>query len=307
MKRIISIILTILLTLQSHTFAQVNLSNLIPINKGVINLTPAYQPSIMKGLKFFSDNPFHFDFIIKKGDEGYTDASSKMIKESEKLIRYFLSALTIPKKNFWVNLNPKEPDRIISDKFGQTEMGRDLLAQDYVLKQLTASLMYPEDEIGRKFWDKIYAKLYAKYGHTNIPVNTFNRIWIVPEKSTVFETKDKAFVVDAKLKVMLEDDYFIKKDINLVNLEDQNSTEIKEIIRKVILPEISHEVNEGKHFAKLRQIHHSLILATWFKQRLKESLLGQIYVDQEKVSGIDIKDTEIKEKIYDQYIKIFKD
>jgi len=34
-------------------------------------------------------------------------------------------------------------------------MGRDMLAQDYILKQLTASLIYPEKNLGKAFWDEI--------------------------------------------------------------------------------------------------------------------------------------------------------
>ena len=30
-------------------------------------------------------------------------------------------------------------------------MGRDMLAQDYILKQLTASLIYPEKDLGKDF------------------------------------------------------------------------------------------------------------------------------------------------------------
>jgi len=41
-------------------------------------------------------------------------------------------------------------------------------------------LMSPEGEIGKKFWDKIYAQAYEKYGVTDIPVETFNKVWIVP-------------------------------------------------------------------------------------------------------------------------------
>ena len=52
--------------------------------------------------------------------------------------------------------SPYEKDRIIPQSFGLTEMGRDLLAEDYMLKQITASLIYPEDEIGKKFWKRIY-------------------------------------------------------------------------------------------------------------------------------------------------------
>ena len=60
-------------------------------------------------------------------------------------------SLTIPEKDLWVNLSPYEKDRVIPKSFGLTEMGRDLLAEDYMLKQITASLIYPEDETGKKF------------------------------------------------------------------------------------------------------------------------------------------------------------
>ena len=88
-------------------------------------------------------------------------------------------------------------------------MGRDLFAEDYMLKQITASLIYPEDEIGKKFWKRIYEEAYKKFGTTNIPVNTFNKVWIVPEKAVVYENAKAgtAYVVEAKLKVMLEQDY----------------------------------------------------------------------------------------------------
>src|SRR6267378_2371504 len=88
-------------------------------------------------------------------------------------------------------------------------MGRDLLAEDYMLKQITASLIYPEGETGKKFWKRIYEEATKKFGTTNIPVNIFNKVWIVPEKAVVYENAKTgtAYVVEAKLKVMLEQDY----------------------------------------------------------------------------------------------------
>src|SRR5208283_4730414 len=129
--------------------------------------------------------------------------------EANKLIKYFLASLTIPEKDLWVNLSPYEKDRIVPQSFGRTEMGRDLLAEDYMLKQITASLIYPEDEIGKKFWKRVYAEAQKKFGTTNIPVNTFNKVWIVPEKAVVYENAKAgtAYVVEASLKVMLEEDY----------------------------------------------------------------------------------------------------
>ena len=66
-------------------------------------------------------------------------------------------------------------------------MGRDMLAQDYILKQLTASLIYPEKEFGKEFWGKVYAQAQKQFGTTDIPVNTFNKVWIVPDQAVIWE------------------------------------------------------------------------------------------------------------------------
>src|SRR5208283_2771084 len=214
--------------------------------------------------------------------------------EANKLIKYFLASLTIPEKDLWVNLSPYEKDRIIPNSFGLTEMGRDLLAEDYMLKQITASLIYPEDGVGKRFWKRIYAEAAKKFGTTNIPVNTFNKVWILPEKAVVYEKakEETAYVVESKLKVMLEEDYLsilkhecrgrpcvgpqegrtqgspLQKDINSLG---------SQIVREIIIPELTREVNEGKNFAQLRQVYNSLILATWYKKKIKDSILSQVY------------------------------
>ena len=50
-----------------------------------------------------------------------------------------------------------------------------------------------------------------------------------------------------------------------------------------------------------------MLLATWYKEALKESLLGKAYADQNKIKGVDIEDKESKEKIYQQYLEAFKE
>ena len=163
----------------------------------MVHLSPAFNPPILKGIKVHTDNPFRFDFVLSQGDKTRSPkaqrAEGDYLKiESTKLIKYFLASLTIPEKDLWVNLSPYEKDRIVPESFGQTEMGRDLLAQDYMLKQITASLIYPEDETGKKFWKRVYEEAAKKFGTTNIPVNTFNKVWIVPEKAVVYENAKAA-------------------------------------------------------------------------------------------------------------------
>ncbi|MBI5149868.1 MAG: hypothetical protein HZA28_03755 [Candidatus Omnitrophica bacterium] len=167
--------------------------------------TAGFVPARLIGVTIHPDNPLKFDFIVNTGDADLAPEALK--EESRKLIKYFLASLTVPEDELWVNLSPYEKDRMIPEGLGQTEMGRDMLAQDYLLKQLTASLMYPEKELGKKFWDKIYKEAREKYGTTEIPVNTFNKVWVVPQEAVVYEKNTSAFVVKSRLKVMLEQDY----------------------------------------------------------------------------------------------------
>jgi len=289
-----------------YSYAQSVLN--LPIPGQTVSLTNTYFPAVIKGVKIFPDNPLRFDFIMDTGDTAFQGDDLK--KESTKLIKYFLASLTIPEEDLWVNLSPYEKDRIIPEAFGQTEMGRDLLAQDYLLKQLTASLMYPKNELGQKFWERVYEKAQQEYGTSDIPFDTFNKVWIVPEKAIVYEKDDVAFVVESRLKVMLEEDYILTWDVRRGTKEEISNSNVSRltsnVLRSILIPEIEKEINEGENFAQLRQIYHSIILAAWYKQVLQKSLLGKIYVDQNKIKGVDIEDKDIKQKIYQQYLEAFK-
>lgn len=287
----------------------------LPAVGTMITMTPEYMPAVIKGLTLYPDNPLMFDFIIDTGDSNLTGEALE--DESTKLIKYFLASLTVPDNDQWVNLSPYEGNRIIPESFGVTEMGRDLLAQDYLLKQLTASLMFPEKDLGSEFWERVYEKAEAQFGTRDIPMNTFNKIWIVPENATVYEHDGSAFVIQSHLRVMLEEDYVALNeniDGEKFGMKDLAKGDTKiasgvtsEIVKEILIPEIEFEVNSGETFSNLRQIYNSMILATWYKMNLKESLLGQVYVNQNKVVGVDIEDVNQKQKIYDQYVESFKE
>jgi leucine dehydrogenase len=304
----------------------------LPVPGAMVPLSPGFTPALIKGIKVHPENPLEFDFIVDTGDSNL--AGEELKEESKKLIKYFLASLTTPEEELWVNLSPYEEGRIIPNKLGATELGRDLLAQDYLLKQLTASLIYPEDELGKKFWDRVKKLSYERYGTTDIPMETFNKVWIVPEEAVVYENGDVAFVVKSKLKVMMEEDYIAAKangssvvsipssvegrntksspvvgipsSVEERNTDDGIRNTNTEILKELIIPEIEKEINEGKNFALLRQIYHSVILSGWFKTRLKESLVGQVYANQNKTQGINLDDPTIKEKIYAQYLEAYK-
>ncbi len=288
-------------------------AGVLPEPGTMLPLSSVYVPAHLQGVTIDQKDPFKFDFLVRKGDAPMTDEEkSETYKE---LIKYFLASLTVPDENQWVNLSPYEGDRLINENFGMTGMGRELLAQDYLLKQLTASLIHPDTEIGKKFWQEVYRKAYDRYGTTDIPIDTFNKVWIIPDDAVVFEQGNTAYLLSQHLKVMTERDYVAMKQQagqeSPVQLRytDASQEELaslsSEVMRDIVVPAIEKEINEGQTFAGLRQVCSAMILATWYKKALRETILGKLYADQGKVQGGD-QDPRNNEEIYKRYVEAFQ-
>ncbi len=416
---------------------------------------PVYAPAVLRGMTVHPENPLSFDFIVDRGQDMIKDDLLK--EESLKLIKYFLASMTIPDKDAWVNLSPTEKDRIIPDALGQTEMGRQMLEQDYLLKHLAASLTNPDTVLGKKYWDevhrletlearrstlekqdarrwtlekqdarrstlekqdarrwtldvgesKIQSTTTVQPPATNVqllptndralnpspqpPDTAFNKVWIIPDGATVVEKDGFAYITESKLTVMLGEDYIAQSlsspkaspvlsspkvfigdpqtgygfplkargndrsdeiaastaqrtvDAGRSTLEKQDArrwtldvgeskiestTTVQplatnehflnpnpqpltpnistRVFRAMILPKLIEEVNTSKDFAATRQVYQSVILAAWYKRTLKDSLLGRIYADKNKVAGIETEVKDIKQKVYEQYLSAFK-
>ncbi len=278
----------------------------MPKPGAMAGLSTSFTPAHLWGMTIHPNEPFRFDFLVQRGDVALLEAEKQA--EYSKLIKYFLAALAVPDEDQWVNLSPYEKDRIIPDGFGRTEMGRDLLAQDYLLKQLTSSLIDPTSDLGKKFWDGVYAKAYEKFGSTDVPTETFNKVWIMPDKAVVFEKNNTVYVLESHLKVMTDKDYVAMKNNSAADALSQANAIAdisSQMIREIIIPAIEKEVNEGKAFAPLRQVYSGMLLATWYKRTLKETILGQLYADKGKVKGVD-QDPKANKDIYEQYVAAFK-
>jgi ribosomal protein L21E len=298
------------------SFAQVAY---LPVAGTMVNMTPKFDPMVVKGIKLYTDNPFKFDLIVDTGDMKLNRDQIK--DQGQKLASYFLASLTTPEKEMWVNLSPYEKSRIIPTAFGDTEMGKELLSEDYMLKQIMATALYPERQLGKEFWAKVYNQAEREFGTTNVPVSTYNKVWIVPNDAVVYENAklNSVFVVQSNLKVMLEQDYLAANKHKAIEqygmsedtlqkstTNDAVATMSSRIIKQIVIPALEKEVNEGKNFAGLRQVYQSLILAAWYKKNLTENVLAKGYVDRNKTLGIDTQDKQITEKIYQQYLKAYR-
>ena len=326
-KRLIASLICFTFSLSNiqYIYAQDFSVNQLPVPGTMVGESATFSPLALKGLIVNPQKPLEFQFIVDTGDEyrhfdnnyrhperSEGSQQEQLKTQSTQLVKYFLAGLTIPEGDLWVNLSPYEKTRMVPEALGQTDLGRDLLAQDYILKQLTASLIYPEKNLGKEFWSRVYAKAQKQFGTTNIPVNTFNKVWILPDQAQVYENVNAAFVTKSTLKVMLDEDYIaLQKSypINSLPLEGrarEGGSIGSQIIRQIILPEITKEVNTGKNFAQLRQIYQALILAKWYKETIQNGLLDALYTNKNKVTGVNVNDPTVKEQIYNRYLQAYK-
>jgi UDP-glucose 4-epimerase len=327
MKKTLAVFLSCIITLGPQTAYAQNTALHLPAPGSMVNLSQPFQPATLRGMTIHPAAPLKFDFILDPGESGTKGAPLK--EEGQRLVNYFLAAMTVPQNDLWVNLSPVENDRIVPKELIKTELGREFLAQDYLLKQLTASLLHPGSDSGKDFWSKVYAQAQEKLGTTDIPVNTFNKVWIIPEKASVYEKDLTVYITDLHLKVMMESDYLAERKEHGAKSEEHRaeSNEQKEnsnnssnpsmlsapgsmltqqVLKEIIIPVLEREVNEGQNFAPLRQAMYALVLAQWYQDALKESILNQAYTGKNKTAGIDLNDPADREKIYAQYMAAYK-
>lgn len=246
----------------------------------MLQLSDSYSDPVLRGLKIDPENPFNFQFVVDTANKGSVDKA-----ESTKLIKYFLAGLTAKNEDIWVNLSPYEKDRITSDVLADTDLGKALLEQDYLLKQLSASLTHPDSDTGIDYWDK-FSIDDSQFSAENADLS---KIWISPDISEVYEQGNTVLITKATLKVDTQSE----------------SSEVDAAALSALLPAVTKEINNGKNFANLRQIYHSLILADWFKDKLKDTFFKH-YIDQSKTKGIDINDPQMKENIWNKYYEAFQ-
>ncbi|MFA5100388.1 MAG: hypothetical protein WC547_05860, partial [Candidatus Omnitrophota bacterium] len=194
------------------------------------------------------------------------------------------------------------PDNIIGPYLEKTDVGRILLAADLQMKKDLARFTSPDTAEGRQYWDKLYTKAEQVFGLEDIEIPTITRPWIVPGEIIIRAGDTGAFIYKATLKVMLEQDYL--KDSPDCDFGDPRQKTINEyssqLIRDLIIPELTREVNSSKRYAELRQVYYSLILAQWFKNKFPG---GKI--DSKDLTGLMSGKAWSKDTYYQAYRRSF--
>lgn len=308
--RILSIILSLSLILEPLCFAQgLNELNIAGyLNRLHSQITvDKFRPLHLRYLSYGAeDNTFHL--FLDKGD--LKNPQTQQLEDTSKeLLKYFFIGIFLPNDSFWVNLRPDAEDNIIDDYLGKTDIGKIMLEADLQLKKDTALATSPETPEGREYWNKLYQKAGELFGFENITIPTLTRPWIVPDEIIIRETAASAYVYKATLKVMLEQDY-LKNDA-VYNFKDERSKQLNEyssqLIRELIIPKLTKEINTSKKYAPLRQVYYSLILSQWFKARFygKGGTYSRI-INRKDLTNLISKEPWSKTTYFQAYQKSFK-
>ncbi len=316
--KILSILLCLSLLLQQTGFAQAVAQLDIASQLSALHSSFILDKFRPLHLRYLQYNPQEntFRLLLDKGDT--KELSDSLLQDTSKtLLKYFLIGVTLPNDTFWVNLRPDSPDNIIDPSLEQTDIGRIMLETDLQLKKDTAGATSPQTPAGKEYWDKLYKKAEELFGSENITIPTLTRPWIVPDEIIVRETSDSVYVYKATLKVMLEQDYLAGdrvqgtgysqyefKDPRLKVLNEYSS----QLIRELIIPKLTKEVNSAKRYASLRQVYYSLIMAQWFKARLAGKS-GQYagLINTKDLANLTCKKPYSKDTYFQEYQKSFKD
>jgi hypothetical protein len=169
----------------------------------------------------------------------------------------FFVWLELDPSQFWVNLNPNEPDRIMDPVLAKTDAGRVLLEADLELKKSMAEAMDPDTQRGREFWTRIV-------NGPDDDICFWMRNWITPNPASVTTSGGDLYILDAPLKVESE---AWQDGSNACPGQTEERRKYNEAaIREIVLPEMERSVNEDPEYADLRRVYLSRVAAEWYRQ-----------------------------------------
>jgi hypothetical protein len=221
------------------------------------------DPGDGSGLQYsFSarSDPMHGDLRTSTG-----------LKAAQQTSDAFFVWLSLSPQNFWVNLNPDEPDRIVDDQLGRTEAGRVLLEADLQMKKTVGKLIHPRTALGKRYWDHIRGNCVS------------SRNWIVPAPASVYQDGDKLYILDAPLDVKTETNYVAASgdsaDTPTCPRQDRATEEHNEHLeRTLVLPRLRKAINTAPEYAALRRVYLARVAAEWYRElsTTKDTTYGEL-------------------------------
>jgi len=208
--------------------------------------------------------------------------------------------LVLNPDEFWVNLNPSEPDRIIDSRLGETNAGRELLDADFQLKRSSATLMNPNTTLGAQYWrDLAGSKPSVCYG---------SRMWIVPGQVQVREDAGSLYILKAQLAVKAVPDHVADMPADC-HYDAQTDARGQRLDQAMIVPLITKRVNTAPEYAPIRRAFMARIVAQWIRDRHASGQRTSFdtLIDSGNIGPAQLQDGWRPQQVFNAYVKSLKD
>ena len=219
----------------------------------------------LRGVSHSATNkPFDFEFLFD-----ITDRYDSR-QESLTAIDYFFEVLSVPANDLWVNLGPAEMEQVMPPSLRELEIGRVLLESDLVLKKLTAALLHPDSPSGRRYWATLQSQLRLRDGVTPAGFEPSFRLWMRPDRFGTETNGANLLVKEARLAIQGEEAHEQAPSPGGADGRAQSPDDklAWEVFQDLVLPVLQREIDEGRLFARLRQLCFSFALADAFRAHL---------------------------------------
>ncbi len=231
----------------SLTFLLGQISYAMP-SYGVMNLSSGRRTDnlsiFLNGFRISSSGNIEFFYSSDSPNVEKSIQIDKNSFEFKKILENFFSAIAIPQRDWWVNLNIFiDPEYASGIGLNHTYLGKVLLESDLKMKELAMEKMSGDDALMEMLQDR---------GGDISKV----RFWIEPDRIKVIEDGTGVYIKEARLRVKVE----------------CSDEKVQRYLTKKICPYLVDRINRGKEFKKLRAAYRSLILA----KEYKEKFLGRV-------------------------------
>ena len=208
--------------------------------------------------------------------------------------------LVLNPDEFWVNLNPSEPDRIIDSQLGETNAGRELLDADFQLKRSSAMLMNPNTKLGAQYWhDLAGSSSSVCYG---------SRMWIVPGQVQVREDGGSLYILSAQLAMKAVPDHVADMPTSC-HYDAQTDARGQRLDQAMIVPLITKMVNTAPEYAPIRRAFMARIVAQWIRDRYAngQRISFDSLIDSGNIGPAELQDGWQPQQVFNAYVKSLKD
>nr|WP_189181189.1 hypothetical protein [Microbispora rosea] len=256
-------------------------------------------------LRYLADRPdsgeIQYSFSARPARPGFRQTPESVLQTATDATADLRTWLVLNPSTFWVNLHPRQPDRIIDQALGQTNAGRAMLEADLQMKRTEGELLNPNTKLGKKYWKRVLGSGSAEKCFST-------RMWIVPGRVQVYEEADSLFVLDAPLAVKLKAED-IGGSYSCGSPDPAETARIEKLQRTMVLPEIVKRINTAPEYAPLRRAFTARVVAQWIRERHREGRRTSFdqLIDSGDLGSAKLADDWSPRQVFDAYVRSLKE